>query len=221
MITAVTPTTESLAGIQSIYSLPPQAHTVVSVRRVVPSSDVSTDTTDIAPSGSSSMVYVSSTIWPGSCILGIVLYKRWLWSWEEQEHKVISTTDTEPEEEILHPKEPQYPLAQEGVLTKHAPSPLSQGGHIRNTSSPQPARSPHNPIQQGGCPQLHSSHLWSVELQIWELLSFQVSITQETAVLKCISPLQACYPTTPLSLPGLQLSPLSCQPQVPSWLRQP
>lgn len=34
----------------------------------------------MAPSGSSSMVYVSSTIWPGSCILGIVLYKRWLWS---------------------------------------------------------------------------------------------------------------------------------------------
>lgn len=58
----------------------PQARTVVSVRRVVPSSDVSTDTTDMAPSGSSSMVYVSSTIWPGSCILGIVLYKRWLWS---------------------------------------------------------------------------------------------------------------------------------------------
>lgn len=62
------------------HALSPQAHTVVSVRRVVPSSDVSTDTTDMAPSGSSSMVYVSSTIWPGSCILGIVLYKRWLWS---------------------------------------------------------------------------------------------------------------------------------------------
>lgn len=58
----------------------PQGRTVVSVRRVVPSSEVSTDTTDMAPSGSSSIVYVSSTIWPGSCILGIVLYKRWLWS---------------------------------------------------------------------------------------------------------------------------------------------
>lgn len=69
-----------LPGQSPVPPCSPQACTVVSVRRVVPSSDVSTDTTDMAPSGSSSMVYVSSTIWPGSCILGIVLYKRWLWS---------------------------------------------------------------------------------------------------------------------------------------------
>lgn len=44
---------------------------------------------------------------------------------------------------------------------------------------------PRAPTQRGGCLQTEvSPYLWSVELQIWEFLPFQVSIAQETAVLK-------------------------------------
>lgn len=108
--------------------------------------------------------------------------------------------------------------AREDLTPQGAPvSPCTKGCTHQTCPKPTEPRWPHQkqvPLSQLGlpttppsCPQLHSSYLWSVELQIWELLSFQVSITQETAVLKCISPLQACYPTTPLILPGLQLSP--------------
>lgn len=43
--------------------------TLVSVRRVVPSSDVTTETWDVGVPGSSSMVTVSSTTSCGSCIM--------------------------------------------------------------------------------------------------------------------------------------------------------
>lgn len=123
----------------------------------------------------------------------------------------------------------QLTQSQRRSYTPGSPSiPLHKRVYSSNVPQATEPRWPHQkqvPLSQLGlpttpssCPQLHSSYLWSVELQIWELLSFQVSITQETAVLKWISPLQACYPTTPLILPGLQLSPLSCQSQVPSWL---
>lgn len=44
-------------------------HTLVSVRRVVPSSDVTTETCEVGVPGSSSIVTVSSTTSCGSCII--------------------------------------------------------------------------------------------------------------------------------------------------------
>lgn len=44
-------------------------HTLVSVRRVVPSSEVTTETWEVGVPGSSSMVTVSSTTSCGSCII--------------------------------------------------------------------------------------------------------------------------------------------------------
>lgn len=64
---------------------------------------------------------------------------------------------------------------------------------VWDTASPAPA--PQCPHPHGGCPKPElSPHLWAVQLQIWELLPFQVSIAQEAAVLKGTGRGQASYP---------------------------
>lgn len=72
----------------------------------------------------------------------------------------------------------------QGVPTTPQPkSPLSQLGWGHWSPAAPSKQAAHS---QGG---LSTPYLRPVELQIWVLLPFQVSIAQETAVLKCTAPL--------------------------------
>lgn len=101
-------------------------------------------------------------------------------------------------QEISPLREPQNPPAWDGVPTTPHPQPLQARAATLETQVPLSPlgweRCPCTP-QAAAARALGSPYLRPVELQIWVLLPFQVSIAQETAVLKHTAPQQACYQT--------------------------